>query len=209
MRAFSLGLFRPALFLAQSQLTLIMYIVEVSRLMRKIFVQVFSFFVFLMLVHQAVAAEIYKTIDKQGRVVYTDRPPAHVNAKIVELPSINALPAPQYIPNDNSVPNAVAVDDSYQINVINPVSGVVLSDDKPDFSISVNLNRALEPGHVLVYFLDGYIVGKTTERAISVLAPSRGEHKLHVDVMNKYGKSLGQSDPITLVVQRPAARKKT
>ena len=153
-------------------------------------------------------AEIYKTVDKQGRVVYTDQPSANSNAKIVELRSINSVPPTQFTSVESRTPDVAVIDINYQVTVISPVSGVMLLPDERHLTVSVSLDKALQPGHVLVYFLDGEIVEKTTELSITIVEPPRGEHKLHVHVMSKYGKSLGQSDAVTAVVMRPFIHKK-
>lgn len=174
--------------------------------MHKNLVRVCYVCVALSFVHIA-SAEVYKIIDKQGRVVYTDRPPA--KAKAVELPNINTLPQVKFIPNDAPAFNAVVDADTYQINVISPVSGYVLQADERNLNVSVNLDKALQSGHVLVYFWDGYIVQKTTAMAVTIAEPSRGEHKLHVDVMSRYGKHLGQSGPVSVVVVPPNVQKES
>ncbi|MES2822706.1 MAG: DUF4124 domain-containing protein [Pseudomonadota bacterium] len=174
--------------------------------MRKNLAQVCYVCVVLLFAHLA-SAEVYKTVDKQGRVVYTDRPPA--KAKAVELPNINTLPQVKFIPNDGPAFNALVDADSYQINVITPIPGYVLQADERSLNVSVNLDKALQPGHVLVYFWDGYILQKTAAMAITIVEPSRGEHKLHVDVMSKYGKHLGQSEPVSVVVAQPNVQKES
>ncbi|MES2673933.1 MAG: DUF4124 domain-containing protein [Pseudomonadota bacterium] len=153
------------------------------------------------------SAEVYKTIDNQGRVVYTDRPPA--KAKAVELPNINTLPQDKFIPNVGPAFNAVVDADTYQVDVITPASGYVLQVNERNLNVSVNLDKALQPGHVLAYFWDGYILQKTAAMAITIVEPTRGEHKLHVDVMSKYGKHLGQSDAVSVVVSGPNVPKES
>src|SRR5690606_42036520 len=37
------------------------------------------------------SAQIYKTVDKDGKVIYTDKPPADQPAEAVKLPPINTL----------------------------------------------------------------------------------------------------------------------
>jgi hypothetical protein len=154
------------------------------------------------------AAEIYKTVDKQGRIVYTDQPPANTQAKIVELPSINSLPPTQVTPAYNTAPNAGALELHYQVNISSPVSGVTLQADERNLAVAVGLDQALQTGDMLAYFLDGVLLEKTTNLTITLVEPPRGEHKLHVEVMSKYGKSLGQSAPVTIVVMRPIAKPK-
>jgi hypothetical protein len=151
------------------------------------------------------AAEIYKTVDKQGRVVYTDQPPPNTSPTVVELPSINSLPPTEFLPNQGLAPSAQVQDIGYQVSIMSPASGTVLQADQRSVGVSVSLDQALQAGHKLLYFLDGTLVEKTTELSIKVTEPPRGEHKLHVEVASQYGKSLGQSAPVIFVVLRPIA----
>jgi hypothetical protein len=157
---------------------------------------------------QVVQAEIYKTVDKQGRIVYSDQPPVNGNAKIVELPSINSLPPAAMTPDVSTAPDEAPADVSYQLSILNPASGVTLQADERSLDVFVSLDPALQEGHLLVYFLDGNVLEKTTSSNITLTEPPRGEHKLHVEVMSKYGKSLGQSQPVTIIVLRPIAHQK-
>ena len=45
-----------------------------------------------------VTADVYKTVDKNGRVTYTDVPPANTDAKPIELKSVNTIPGTQVTP---------------------------------------------------------------------------------------------------------------
>lgn len=154
------------------------------------------------------SAEVYKTVDKQGRVTYTDTPPAKTTPKAVELPSINTMPGTQAtaIPSsDNSQPPATA---DYQLEITNPSNGTTLLPEERSVNISVNLNPALGEGMQLAYYLDGTLIEQTTQLGISLNEPPRGEHKLSAAVLDDEGKTLVQSQTVTIVVMRPMLQKK-
>jgi hypothetical protein len=149
-------------------------------------------------------AEIYKTVDKNGRITYTDVPPTDTKAKPVELKTINSLPTPAFIPNDSPSNNRVSDDaNEYQVQITAPENGRTLMADERSVMISISLNQNLNDGDLLAYKIDGDTLTTTQEMTYSITEPPRGEHSLTVDVIDRDGKTLAQSNAITLLVMRP------
>jgi hypothetical protein len=150
-------------------------------------------------------AEIYKTVDKNGRVTFSDTPPPNTTAKPIELKSINTTPPPVAIPTNTIInaPSSTPTANTYQVQIIAPANGTTLLADERSVTVSISLNGPLQNDDLLAYKLDGNIIAKTTESSYTFNEPPRGEHSLTVDVIDKDGKSLAQSDAVTLVVMRP------
>jgi hypothetical protein len=148
------------------------------------------------------AAEIYKTRDKNGNLVYTDQPPAG-NSEIVKLPPINTVPsttnAPVYSPNERPAEQ----EENYQLYIISPRENVTIPPGQRDLAIAVNLSKALEPEHLLMYFINGELLEETRSTSIVVQEVYRGSHTLVVEVMDANGKSLGRSPEVVVNVIRP------
>jgi len=148
-------------------------------------------------------ADIYKTVDKNGRVTYTDVPPANSDAKPVELKHINSTPPPPATNphyHQGPAPGAVA---NYQPHIAAPVNGTTLMANERSVTISVNLIPSLQEGDFLVYKLDGATLEKTTELSFVYNEPPRGEHSITVEVVDSENELLAQSEPVTIVVMRP------
>ena len=155
-------------------------------------------------------AEIYKTVDKNGRVTYTDVPPANTEAKPLELKTINSLPTPAVIPNTtptNAGTNNQAPPE-YNVQILAPENGTTLMADERSVSVSISLNQNLNNGDLFAYKLDGDILTTTQDMTYTITEPPRGEHSVTVDVVDPNGKSLAQSNAITLLVMRPPAKQK-
>ncbi|HOY22617.1 MAG TPA: DUF4124 domain-containing protein [Cellvibrio sp.] len=154
-------------------------------------------------------AEIYKTVDKNGRVTYTDVPPVNTEAKPLELKSINSLPSPTAIPN-TSLSNSGVSDDTneYQVQITAPENGTTLMADERSVMIAISLNQNLNAGDLFVYKIDGDTLITTREMSYTIVEPPRGEHSLTVDVINPDGEILAQSNAITLLVMRPLPKQK-
>jgi hypothetical protein len=150
----------------------------------------------------SVAAEIYKTVDKNGHVTYTDTPPPNTSAKPVELKSLNTTPA--ITPGPEYTPPAAPIDpEGYSLNLLAPENGKTLMPNERSVMISVNLNPALQDDDLLAYKLDGKVIAKTNETSYNLVEPPRGEHSISVAVVDRKDQELAQSDAVTLMVMRP------
>ena len=147
-------------------------------------------------------AEVYKTVDKNGRVTYTDVPPENTSAKPIELKSINSIPAPPVVPMDSPAP-APEVQAEYKVEILAPENGKTLMANDRSVEVSVAVSQGLQDGHKLAYKLDGNTIHTSLEMTYTIVEPPRGERVLTVDVVNGQGKSLAQSNPVTLLVMRP------
>jgi hypothetical protein len=154
------------------------------------------------LISVASYAEVYKTVDKNGRITYTDVPPENTTAKPVELKSINSIPAPPVVPME-ATPSPTPTPIEYSVEILAPENGKTLMANERSVEISVAVNQGLQNGHKLAYKLDGNTIHTSIETTHIFVEPPRGEHVLTVDVVNADGKSLVQSKPITLLVMRP------
>lgn len=152
-------------------------------------------------------AEVYKTTDKDGRVVYTDQPAASdTKAKVVELPSINQLPPTQYTHIRDNAPPAEKPP-HYQLTIVSPATGTRLMANERNLSITLESDNYLVEGLFFTYFLNGEKIAQTTSATFTLNEPPRGENKIHVTVENRYGKVFGQSDAITVYVVRPISKR--
>ena len=153
------------------------------------------------------AAEIYKTVDKNGKITYTDVPPSNTQAKPLELKTINSLPSPPDIPI-SAPANVVTQTSEYQIQLVAPENGRTLMADERSVTVAVDLNQPLNDGDLLAYKVDGDTITTTQETTFTINEPPRGERSLTVDVVDANGKILAQSNPVTLLVMRPIVKQK-
>lgn len=165
-----------------------------------------SLFLMLVLLAQVVAADVYKTVDKDGKIKYTDNPKTE-KAEKIELRELNTVPAaqpqalPQSVPVDSINTQQAAL--SYQINIISPRSNVTIPVGQRDLAIAISLNAELQQGHLLVYFMNGELLEETTMTNIIVKDVPRGTHTLVVEAIDANGRSLGTSPPVIVNIIRP------
>lgn len=167
-----------------------------------------SVFMVIVFLAQMAAADVYKTVDKDGNITYTDKPSTE-KAEKLELREINTVPGAEPLPQSSPVnsydsqPAAL----NYQIAIISPRSDVTIPVGQRDLAIAINLNPGLQQGHLLVYFMNGELLEETTMNNIIVKDVPRGTHTLVVEAIDANGQSLGTSAPVIVNVIRPVIKK--
>jgi hypothetical protein len=158
----------------------------------------------MVLLAQVAAADVYKTVDKDGNIKYTDKPQAE-KAEKLELREINTVPGAEPLPQSESVDSfpSQQAEFSYKLGIISPRSDVTIPVGQRDLGIAINLTPELQQGHLLVYFMNGELLEETTMNNIIVKDVPRGSHTLVVEVIDANGQSLGTSPPVIVNVIRP------
>lgn len=151
-----------------------------------------------------VHSAIYKHVDEQGRVTYTDTPRADTSNKQVELPPINQQP-PTPLPPPPPVDNAsTSPQPDYQITLSNPSADVHLNAGQRDLEINVIVAPPLAPGMTLQALLDGKPFGPASRSSSWTLTNIyRGEHQLRVELRNAEGELLSTSKEVNVTAFRP------
>jgi len=151
-------------------------------------------------------AQIYKTKDKDGNVVYSDTP-TNDQAESVKLKEILTLPADT---PTNSASSDTPRDDGvieYQVDIVSPRHEVTIPPGQRDLAVAIVLNPSLHQDHLITYYIDGELIQETQSTSIVIQDPPRGGRTLTVEVINQQGEVLGASQPLTVNVIRPIFKK--
>jgi len=143
----------------------------------------------------SVLAAVYKSVDAQGNVVYSDEPQG--NAKPVDLPPLSTIPPPSVLKQAPAKKSAEDDGTGYeQVSIVTPAHDETLRDNTGNVAINVALKPALNKaaGHRLQYFLDGQTEGepKISERTV-IQGLDRGAHTVEVAIVDGSGKELLRS----------------
>lgn len=165
--------------------------------------------VLLMLCVPLAAAQnkIYKTVDKDGNEIYTDTPPAsETGAEEVDVRPINTVAPPPAIPRIVE-PEKPVVAGAPTVAITSPADDSTIPMGPGDFSVSVSVDPAPQPGHRLQLKIDGENHGQPQTAGIWALTNVfRGAHTLTVDLLDSKGKTVSVSEPVTVYVQRPSVQ---
>ena len=148
------------------------------------------------------AAQIYKYTDANGNTVFTNQPPEGQSAEAVELPPTNTVqPQAPVVPAQAAEPEASGP--PYEVLELTDVpSDEALRANNGTFSVGVNIQPRLMPGHKLRLLLDGQPSGQPSNvPRLQLVNVDRGEHSLAVEVLSGE-RQVQQSAPIVFTVQR-------
>ena len=163
-------------------------------------------FLLWLLISLTVSAEVYKTKDKDGNVVYTDNPNTQ-GAEKIELREINTVPGPTFIPEYQPSQPSQAQPFAYKLRIISPRDEVGIPVGQRDLAIAVSIEPKLREGDLLVYYMDGELLEESQSTNIIVREIPRGSHKISVEAMDADGQSLGTSESVTVNLMRPPVKK--
>ncbi len=149
---------------------------------------------------------IYRTLDADGNVVFTDNPADKKDAEEVRVGPTNTMDSPpagpRAVPGKNAPPAPPPPDTGYRsVAITAPDAGANLRipQDNP-IQVKVSLEPSLRDGHRLVILDNG-----TPLDGDSMDFPNPGEHTLVAQVRDKDGTVLIESQPVLFYVLRTTA----
>ncbi len=150
-------------------------------------------------------AEIYKTYDKNGNVIFSDVPSA--DAQQLEAKPIATVPAlPRSVIDEKMKPkkdNKKSLPTSYKMTINGLASEAVLQKEQEAFNLGIQFEPALAKEHTLQVFLDGQDMGKNNlSPQISPSSLERGQHRLEFKVLDAK-QNIMQTQAIDFFIQHP------
>ena len=156
-------------------------------------------------------AQVYKVVDKDGNVTFTDQPPAD-GSKPIKLAPISVIEAPVYEkapePTDEegaekemSLSNLRKIYRDFAI--ISPVQEESVW--KPDGPIAVawSVRTAIQPGMKVTLFLDGTKHVTTEQPMIPLSGLDRGEHTVKAELRDSKNRVVATAETVTFFVRQP------
>jgi Domain of unknown function (DUF4124) len=167
---------------------------------------IFALLVSALLATQA-AAQIYKTTDADGNVVFTDKPPAgSSNTESVDLQHTNTAPPPPNIAplappsKETEEPASEAV----EVSITSPANETTIPMGGGIFDVIAGAAPGVGPGQTLQLVMDGEPQGPpqtgTLWRLENVF---RGAHDLTVELRDSDGSIVATSESVRVYVLRP------
>lgn len=147
--------------------------------------------------------QVYKWVDDQGVVHYTDKPPAD-GAQPTRLPPLQTYKGGTN-PNLSKFekPGAKATtQNAAQLDIVTPAHDETFRDRT--VPVAVMVTPQLRAGQKLVYLLDGVPASApTTQTSYALTEVDRGTHTVSVTVVDEAGNQLGSSPGVTVHVKPP------
>jgi hypothetical protein len=166
-----------------------------------------AIFVALLLVQPALA-QVYRWVDEDGVVHYTDRPVE--GAEVVDLPESEGTEfrRPASVRPTEPAATGEEPDDqgfSYEsFRIAQPSDEETLWNIGATLDVSLSLAPGLREGHEIEVWFDGSVVESREPASLSFAIPEvyRGTHNLWARVLDSSGRVLIQSNEVTFYVQQ-------
>jgi len=172
------------------------------------------FFALLMISATPLLAQVYKVVDKDGNVTYTDQPPADGSGP-VELKPISVIEAPTYQVKPKSSDTASDAKGDKEMSfqdlrknyrdfaIVSPQQEESVWRPDGPFPVAWNTKYALQEGMQVTIFLDGKRHTTTTQQMVPMANLDRGEHVVKAELRDANNRLIAESAPVTFFVRQP------
>jgi len=166
---------------------------------------------FLALTAMPLAAEVYKVIDEDGNVSYTDQPPGDGSKpmklqpiSVVEAPVYESKPKPAVEGEDGEPLSLRALRGMYRdFAIVAPQSEESIWHPDAPVTVAWSTGTPLQTGMKANVSVDGKLQANTTDRVVPVANLERGEHTVTAELTNERNQTVATANPIVFFVRRP------
>jgi hypothetical protein len=159
----------------------------------------------------AIAATVYKWVDDNGVVHYSDQP--HENSQKVELKAPQTYTAPKApaTPPSRPAPQSKSPVQVYQSCAVSEPSNDQVFMNTDTVTAGVTAQPAIRPGDTAIVTLDGQRVpGVPASGGQFTISPvDRGTHSIQMTVQDSNGATVCSSSTVTFHVQQPSLQSPT
>jgi hypothetical protein len=148
--------------------------------------------------------QVYKWVDEQGVVHYTDKPPSE-GAQPTRLPALQTYKGgtnPSLNRFDKRGGRSGGGAAPANIDIVTPSHDETFRDRT--VPVAVMVTPQLKAGQKLVYLLDGVPVSEPTDQTSYAMTDvDRGTHTVGVTIIDEAGNEHGSAPPVTVHVKPP------
>lgn len=166
---------------------------------------------FLALAAAPVTAQVYKIVDKDGNVTYTDQPPGD-GSKPIKLQPISVVETPVY---ETKAKPAVEGEEDEPMSlrtlrgmyrdfaIVAPQSEESIWHPDRPITVAWSTGAPLQIGMKANVSVDGQLQANTTDRVVPVANLDRGEHTVTAQLTNAKNQVVATAEPVVFFVRRP------
>lgn len=160
----------------------------------------------------AAATEMWRWVDENGVVHFSDRP--REGAERVDVRRVQSYTAPEVVPTavearDEAAAQAEPAGAGYRgFRIVSPVGGETLWNIAGELSIELAVDPGLRSNHRFQVYLDGSRVADAPDRAtqFTITEVYRGEHSLRVAIVDERGREIASTEPVVFFVQQTSVQ---
>lgn len=156
----------------------------------------------LLLTFHGAYAAVYKTVDKEGNVSYSDSPDKSAEElDLPPVPVINISPSPHL----NLTPKQEKKQGQWtytQLTIKKPQSNATIRNNAGNISVALLIDPPLRESDTILLKSNGKEVGRGRSNTLAITQMNRGSHALQAIIINANGEILSSSETITFHLQR-------
>jgi hypothetical protein len=159
-------------------------------------------------------AQVYKTVDEDGNVVYTDQAPKD-GSQPMELPPLSVVEAPTYEaivrPEEEAAEDEGREFSLRQLRnrykgfaIISPENEQSLWSPQGLITLAWQAPHPLQEGMQVRASMDGEQIGLTNDRVIPITKLERGAHTLEAVLVDARGRTIATAETVTFFIHQPS-----
>jgi len=152
------------------------------------------------------AEAVYKSVDEDGNVIYTDTPTA--DGEKIQLKNVQPIETAP-VESTESSPDQEPQENTYtKLEITSPKEGDSIYDNSGIINISLSVVPALKAreGDKLVLHMDGQQIDESKRNQFNLNGIEPGNHSFVAIITNKDGNELKRSTPVSLTLYRHRGR---
>ena len=152
----------------------------------------------------SVSAEVFRTTDAEGNVIFTDKKPNTGESETVKVQPVLTVPATKVSPRSSSYPKQQPAKTYTSLEILSP-------EDKQSFrnpdsvTVSAKSTPRARAGHSYRLIMDGKSLQDSNTPTFTIQQPDRGAHLIQVQVIDDFGEVVANSPSRTFFVHRFSA----
>ncbi|MFV8572380.1 DUF4124 domain-containing protein [Marinobacter sp. SBS5] len=160
----------------------------------------------LLLASSASWAEVYRHVDAQGNVTFSDEPMKGGEAVKVKPVTTITLPKPEVVRETDKLRDEVKREGaSYDdLAFAYPQDDQAFHSGNGTVTFQVHSTPGLKPNHKYEITLDGQPVGQSTSGSVTVQNIDRGTHSAVAHIVDHNGVQVKSSQPVRFTIHRPS-----
>ena len=158
----------------------------------------------------ATADQIYKTVDAEGNVVFTDVPPVNragqPDGQEVTVPAANTYAPPVVsAPDDDAAPPVDKAPAYSDVVIVDPANDATIRENAGEVLVQATTTPGLRAGNRLLLILDGAPTEIAADDGVFQLSNvDRGTHTVAARIVDDADETLLESEPVTFHLLRYA-----
>lgn len=153
-------------------------------------------------------AEVYRQVDANGNVTFTDEPGDNAERVNVKPVTTITMPKPETVKRQlDEDDESIGDQDAYEsVSFTSPTDDEAFHSGSGNVQFQVTSTPGLRQGHQFEITMDGTPVGQTRSGSVTVNNVFRGTHNASVNVIGPDGERIYTGDSISFTVHRPSVQ---